>query len=92
MKNSDAIDVICQHCKDGSIIPMKIRVQDDEQVNNVYMIKSYTELSSDKVMLPNESIVTTNILRFDCKIEVFGMVKSIRLHYNKSQVKWYIYF
>lgn len=92
MRNSDAIDVICQHCKDGSIIPIKIRVQDDEQVNNVYIIKSYTAITADKVMLPNESIVTSNILRYDCKIEVLGMVKRIRLHYDKSQVKWYIYF
>ena len=92
MRNSDAIDVICQHCKDGSIIPIKIRVQDEEQVYNVYVIKSYTEISPDKVTLPNESIVTSNIIRFDCKIEVFGITKRIVLHYNKSQVKWYIYF
>ncbi len=92
MKSSDAVDVICQHCKDGSIIPIKIRVQDDEQIYNVYMIKSYTALSSDKVLLPNESFVTSNILRFDCMIEVFGMAKKIRLHYNKSEVKWHIYF
>lgn len=92
MKNSDSVDVICQHCKDGSIIPIKIRVQDDEGVNNVYMIKSYTSLTSDKVLLPNETLVTSNILRYDCKIEVFGIVKKIRLHYDKSQVKWFIYF
>ena len=92
MKSSDAIDVICQNCKDGSIIPIKIRVQDDEQVNNVYIIKSYKEIISDKVMLPNETIITSNIRRYDCKIEVFGIMKRIMLHYNKSQVKWYIYF
>lgn len=92
MNNPDAIDVICQHCKDGSIIPIKIRVQDDEGVNNIYWIKSYTSLSSDKIKLPNEAIVTSNILRYDCTIEVFGTMKKIRLHYNKSQVKWFIYF
>lgn len=92
MKNADAVDVICQHCRDGSIIPIKIRVQDDEQANNVYTIKSYVDLSSDKVLLPNEAIVTANTLRYDCKIEVFGINKQIRLHYNKSQAKWYIYF
>ena len=71
---------------------MKIRVQDEEQVYNVYMIKSYTEISSDKVTLPNESIATSNIIKFDCKIEVYGITKRIVLHYNKSHVKWYIYF
>ena len=92
MRNSDVVDVICQHCKDGSVIPIKIRVQDDEQVNNVYTIKSYAELSSDKVKLPNESIITSDIIMFDCRIEVFGMAKQIILHFNKSQGKWYIYF
>lgn len=43
-------------------------------------------------MLSNEAIVTSNILRYDCKIEVFGVTKRIILHYNKSQVKWYIYY
>ena len=91
MRNSDAIDVICQHNRDGSIIPIKIRVQDDENMNNVYTIKSYTEVSMEKVMLPNEAVVTSDILRYDCEIVVFGTVKKVRLHYNKSRVKWYIY-
>lgn len=86
------IDVICQHCKDGSIIPIKIRIQDEEQEYQIYRIKSYKELSMDTVKLPNEAMVTSNILRFDCKIEVFGIAKRIILHYNKSQVKWYIYY
>ena len=54
MGNSEAIDVICQHCKDGSIIPIKIRVQDEEQIYHTYMIKSYLELASDEILLPNE--------------------------------------
>ena len=92
MGREEDIDVICQHCKDGSIIPIKIRVQDEEQEYQIYRIKSYKELSIDTVMLPNEAMVTSNILRYDCKIEVFGIVKRIILHYNKSQVKWYIYY
>lgn len=92
MGNSEAIDVICQHCKDGSIIPIKIRVQDEEQIYHTYMIKSYLELASDEVLLPNEVMVTSNIRRYDCKIEVFGMPKRIVLHYNKSQVKWFVFY
>ena len=86
------VDVICQHCADGSIIPIKIRVQDDEQVYNVYNIKSYTAITSDKIMLPSEVMITTDLMRYDCKIEVFGIQKRIVLHYSKSRVKWYVYF
>ena len=92
MKNPDAVDVICQHCRDGSIIPMRIRVRDDEGLNQVYNIKSFTALTQDKILLPNEVMVTSDILRFDCEIEVFNIVKKIRLHYNKSRVKWSIFF
>ena len=86
------VDVICQHCADGSIIPIKIRVQDDEQVYNVYNIKSYTAITSDKIMLPSEVMITTDLMRYDCKIEVFGIQKRIVLHYSKSRVQWYVYF
>ena len=92
MKCSQAIDVICQHCRDGSIIPIKIRVQDDEQINNVYIIQSFKALDNNELRLPSEVVVTSNILRYDCKIEVFGTLKRIVLHYNKSQVKWYVHF
>lgn len=92
MKSSDAIDVICQHSKDGTVMPIKIRIQDDDGLYNEYMIKSYMDISSDKVLLPNEAIVTTNILRFDCIIEVFCVEKKIRLHYNKQQSTWNMYF
>ena len=53
MKCSQAIDVICQHCRDGSIIPIKIRVQDDEQINNVYMIQSFKALDNNELRLPS---------------------------------------
>ncbi len=86
------VDVICQHCTDGSIIPIKIRVQDDEQVYNVYRIKSYSVIASERLMLPSEVIVTTDLLRFDCRIDVLGMQRRIILHYSKSKVKWYVCF
>ena len=86
------VDVICQHCADGSIIPIKIRVQDDEQVYNVYNIKSYTAITSDKIMLPSEVMITTDLMRYDSKIEVFGIQNRIVIHYSKSRVKWYVYF
>lgn len=92
MKSPEPIDVICQHCRDGSIIPIKIRVQDEEQIFHTYVIKSYIPISKDKVLLPNEVFVTNDILRYDCKIEVFGVVKKIRLHYDKSKVMWFIYY
>ena len=34
--HQQSLDVICQHKKDGSIIPLKIRLQDEEGVSVVF--------------------------------------------------------
>ena len=62
MKCSQAIDVICQHCRDGSIIPIKIRVQDDEQINNVYIIQSFKALDNNELRLPSEEVVKVDLI------------------------------
>lgn len=38
------IDVICQFTKDGIIIPLKIRMPDDEGELQVYKVKTYKEI------------------------------------------------
>lgn len=92
MALNNEIDVICQHNKDGTIIPLKIRLQDEDMAYQTYTIKAYKELSTETIRLPSEVVVTANTLRYNCKIEVFGCEKRVILHYNKSQVKWYIYY
>ena len=39
------IDVICQHNKDGEIIPMRLRLCDDDGEPHAFTIKSYKDLS-----------------------------------------------
>lgn len=92
MNSSDSVDVICMNSMDGSVVPLRIRVQDDEGIKNIYKIKSYKELTPDTLQLPNEVYVTPNILRFECKVEVFGTIQKIQLHYNKSQTTWSVFF
>ena len=37
------IDVICQHSQDGTIVPLKIRVRDDDGEYQAYMIQGFRE-------------------------------------------------
>ena len=37
-------DVICQHKTDGTIIPLKIRITDEDGEYQVYNIKSYKDV------------------------------------------------
>lgn len=85
------IDVICQHTKDGEIIPMRIRVTDEDGVYQIFTIKEYRELPRTGTHTTPDGIsVCNNTLVFECKIIVFGQTRSIRLYYDIKQTLWKI--
>lgn len=91
MFNDKAIDVICQHTREQKIIPLRIRLQDEDGEYQTYTIKSYRDNCSEGTYtLPNGVGVTKGIWTFDCKIAVFGQLKPIRLFYNPRDNKWTI--
>jgi len=47
-KNYTLADVICQHKTDGTIIPLKIRIADEDGEYQIFNIKSYKVLSDHK--------------------------------------------
>ena len=78
-------DVICQHKIDGSIIPLKIRITDEDGEYQVYNIKSYKDVSNRTAYtMPNGTSVTpaNHLWKFECKISVFNTLKRIQLFYN----------
>lgn len=82
-------DVICQHKRDGKIIPLKIRLVDEDGEFQTYQIRAYKELSSDgSYMMPNGVMATNHIWLFECKIVVFNTEKRIKLFYNAYDSKW----
>lgn len=76
-----AIDVICQFTRDGNIIPMKIRMQDDEGELQEYRIKAYKEVEVLSGVLSGDAA-------FECKIEVYGSVRIIKILYSAYSRKW----
>lgn len=83
------VDVICQHKSDGSIIPMKVRIQDDDGEFQVYLIKSYKTLTQPgDCILPSGVTTTTHTWQFECKISVFDVEKRIKLFYNAYENYW----
>ena len=50
----EKIDVICQHTKDRRIIPMRIRLTDEDGVIQTYNIKSYKDVTTHgSYVMPN---------------------------------------
>lgn len=92
-QNGATVDVICQHSRDGTVIPIKIRVVDDYGEYQTYHIQSYRTVSApNRSSLPDNIIVTNSIIHFECKIITFDTMKKIQLCYNSFDSKWKIYY
>ena len=86
-----SIDMICRHNADGSIVPMKIRMLDDDGAYQEYKIKAYRDMRyrGNTVLMPDVGKVhSQGIYPFECKIESFGHERIIRLFYNSYEHTW----
>lgn len=92
-KSGKNADVICQHSIDGAIIPIKIRLLDDDGEYQTYAIKSYKNISHTGTYdTPDGIPSTSHTWKFDCRIAVFGREKTIHLFYNAFDNYWRITF
>ena len=44
-KDNNKIDVMCTHTMDGKIIPMKIRLKDEDGMYQTFAVRAYRDLS-----------------------------------------------
>ena len=84
-----AIDVICQHTRKGELIPIKLRIRDEEGEFQSYAIRSYRDLSHQGTRtMPDGVYVTDKTLVYECKIVVFDRIRMVRLYYEPSAMVW----
>lgn len=85
-------DVICQHKADGTIIPLRIRIKDEDGIYQEFNIKGYKNLTHiGSYELPNGVCTGNNHLHhFECKIMVLGQQRLLKLFYNAYDCKWKI--
>jgi len=62
------IDFICQHTMDGDIIPLRIRLRDEDGELQEYSVRGYRDVSEYK------------ITSFECKIVVRDTAKIVRIY------------
>lgn len=90
-EKDNRIDVICQHNRDRTIMPIKIRLTDEYGERQTYGIIGYKDLSANgDYMLPNGIAVRGHIRMFECRISVFGSIRLIRISYNSEENQWRI--
>lgn len=87
-ERDNRIDVICQHNRDRTIMPIKIRLTDEYGEMQTYLITAYKDLSGGDYTLPNGIAVRGHIRTFECKITVFGNERLIRIIYNSDENQW----
>ena len=91
MRMGKAVDVICQHSADGTIIPIRVRVKDEDGEYHAYTIKGYKDLSHQGTrQMPDGVYVTDRTLVYECNIITFNRKKMIRLYYKPDDVVWYM--
>jgi len=83
------IDVICQHKVDGSIIPIKIKVRDEDGEFHIFKIGAYRPLIENGThLLPNGVPLNNHIWSYECRICMFGLEKITYLYYNTTDGRW----
>ena len=85
------VDVICQYTTKGDIIPLRIRIQDEDGVYQTFVIKAYKDLSATSSTLsPYGTKVHSPNWNFECKVQVFNMTHIINLFFNPKDCLWKI--
>ena len=87
------VDIICQHSRDGTVVPLRIRVVGEDGEPRVFSISSYKDLSGNGTYTTSDGVYVTNeTLFYECRIEVNGVMRGIRLYYRENQNNWFITF
>lgn len=68
------IDFICQHTMDGGIIPLKIRLRDEDNELQEYMVKGYRDTSEHSMK------------SFEIKIVVFDSMKIFKIYKGSDDI------
>ena len=89
MAKREPIDVICQHSQDGTIVPLKIRVRDDDGEYQAYMIQGFREEERRGGITTKDGVyVNSHVTVYECQITIFGHKRRIRLYYNEESGIW----
>lgn len=85
-------DVICQISKDGSIIPIKFQITNEDGEVQTYKIKSYRPVPKKGAYTTKDGAFVCNQTEiFECLIDSFGRSIKVRLYYEpKRDGIWYI--
>ena len=87
----DNVDVICEHKSDGSVIPMRFRIVNDDGVFEAYTIKGYRQIFRKDVYTTPDGLTVCSMDKvFECRVVILDMYKTVRLYFNTNNLQWRI--
>lgn len=90
-REETVVDVICQHTAGGDVIPLKIRIQDEDGAFQVYRVRSYRDVTDmSRPGKEGEILARNHMWCFECKISVFRRERRIKLRYNAYENLWWL--
>ena len=89
MGNTQPVDVICQHSADGTIAPLRLRLNDENGEKRTFDIKGYKDLSFQGTRtMQDGTYVSGDMLAFECHIEVNNRRTTVFLYYSRARMTW----
>ena len=84
-------DVICEIKSDGDVIPMRFRILNDEGIYEDYTIRGYRRALRKDAYTTQDGLTVCNKDKvFECRIISDGNYRTVRLYFNKDNLKWRI--
>ena len=88
-KINSNVDVICQHNADGTIMPMRFRLMNEDGIYETYTIKGYRQILRKDVYTTPDGVLTDRREDvFECRVLVLDVYHTVRLYFNKITCKW----
>ena len=85
----DKIDVICQHKADGTIIPLRFRLMNEDGEYETHNISSYRLVSYPGVYTtPDGIMLSSYVVVFECQVVILDYHKVVRLYFDKKNCAW----
>lgn len=87
------VDVIAEFKHDGSIIPMRFRIMNEDGEYESYTIKAYKEVPKKGTYTTEDGIYICNDdLVFQCRIIILNTERIVRLYFRPKSNSWILGF
>ncbi len=87
----DQVDVICEQKADGTIIPMRFRLMNEDGVYEAYTIKGYRQIVRKDCYITADGVsVNSRDLVFECRVCILDVLRTVRLYFNMNNCSWKI--